>query len=374
MADRVRRWALRATALAFPLILASPARAEPRPAPATVVWARDDRAYLAPADSTSLTLRTLVSLWDRKRAVASGEVVAVQDHELAVVRLTSGSLRKVKHLDRLTILAEAPVASSRPMLRLGAPSHRRSSLLVRCAGITVSAPCESCVVERLADDRVRVRAASGTHGPWPDTLLVRLFDDATDEEIALERGDIDAAMFWPGELSAHVRDDPRWTTALGTRARGYVAGRGHEAAVSVDSLAHMASGELAAMNTQLFRGDLDALVEDPSPADSARGTTRPIRILVDASIPGQRAMQRFLDRSAPGAGSIAPALDLVYRDEAVPDPVPGATPTNPAASGRPVPLFALRCPVVFGADANATVRAIGPDALVNLLGCEFGAR
>src|SRR4029077_8015933 len=60
--------------------------------------------------------------------------------------------------------------------------------------------------------------------PAPDTLLVRLYGESADEEIALERGELDVAVFWPGELSTRMREDPRWGGALlGLRAHGVIA-------------------------------------------------------------------------------------------------------------------------------------------------------
>src|SRR5262245_25071119 len=243
MVDRLRELATRAAVLVFLACGAVPVGSAPNPVAGTVVWGKEDRAYVAPLDTTSLQLGSLVTFVDRKRTVASGDVIAVQARELVVVRLTAGSLRKVKHLDRLTILAERRATAARPLSRLGAPSRRRSSLMLRCAGLTVAVPCEGCTSEVLTDDRVRVLAPNAAHEPWPDTLFVRLFDDATDEEIALERGEIDAGMFWPGELSAHLRDDPRWQTAFGTRSRGYVGGQARDTAVPVDSVVSAAATE-----------------------------------------------------------------------------------------------------------------------------------
>jgi len=56
-----------------------------------------------------------------------------------------------------------------------------------------------------------VAGAASAAGVWPDTIHVHLFDEASDQEIALERGDIDAAVFWPAELSTRMRGDARWS-------------------------------------------------------------------------------------------------------------------------------------------------------------------
>src|SRR6185436_8262628 len=94
-------------------------------------------------------------------------------------------------------------------LRVGLPSPRRSNLLFTCdAALAVprigSATYARDTLDATGRRWLRVPAPSpesvGTRAP--DTLSVRAFEDATDEEIALERGELDAAVFWPGELSA----------------------------------------------------------------------------------------------------------------------------------------------------------------------------
>jgi hypothetical protein len=46
--------------------------------------------------------------------------------------------------------------------------------------------------------------------PWPDTILVRLFDVAADEEIALERGRSRRRGVLAGEPSPHIRAYTSW--------------------------------------------------------------------------------------------------------------------------------------------------------------------
>src|SRR5205814_1296313 len=63
----------------------------------------------------------------------------------------------------------------------------------------------------LAENEYRfVRDPGAAATPWPDTIMVGLFGETSDEEIALERGELDVAVFWPGEASARLRADPRW--------------------------------------------------------------------------------------------------------------------------------------------------------------------
>src|SRR5204862_6013385 len=86
----------------------------------------------------------------------------------------------------------------------------------------------------------------------PDTLLVRAFEDPTDEEIAFERGELDAAVFWPGELSARMRFDARFRDPeWGMRSRGVlacIAGAG-------DTLG-APRADMEALNREAFGGDL----------------------------------------------------------------------------------------------------------------------
>jgi hypothetical protein len=197
---------------------------------------------------------------------------------------------------------------------------------------------------------------------------VRLFDDATDQEIALERGELDVAIFWPGERSIHLRDAPRWRSDLfGTRARGVIAGAWLDGSARDSASSALLLTDLEVMNEQLFRGDLAPLAAAHSPDSAALATpATAIVFRVDASVPGRRALQRFLDRRPPAPGPRS-TLVLSYLDAPVP---PGA---QPALEPGRFPLFAVRCPVVCEPGLRLYVKELGADALVDLLGCEPAA-
>lgn len=171
---------------------------------ARVVWVRGAHAYIAARDSLALPPFSRLTFAQKSKPIATGEVERTVDGAMAVVRITSGSLAGVKHLDRLRVLVEPP---DRPrLLRLGYPSatraHRDTVTIATPPGYLLEGKAPSLRLIRNPDDLALAR--------WPDTLLIRTFDDTTDQEIALERGELDVAMFWPGELSSRMREHPRW--------------------------------------------------------------------------------------------------------------------------------------------------------------------
>lgn len=188
------------------------AAAEPAPLDARVVWVRGPYAYVAASDSLAISPFSRLTFTMKSKPVATAEVERSVDGGMVVVRITSGSLAAVKHLDRLRILAERP---DRPrLLRVGYPSATRANLnfardsmaFATLRGYVLEGEAPSLRLIRNPDDLFVER--------WPDTLLIRTFDDATDQEIALERGELDVAMFWPGELSSRMREHPRWKDRL----------------------------------------------------------------------------------------------------------------------------------------------------------------
>ncbi len=375
--------------VAFPLH----ASAQGQDARVSVVWARRERVVLAAADTLTLEPGGRLSFLERGRTVATGEVTRVVDRDIAVARLTSGSLARVKKLERLRVLFEPPRMPARSMLRLGVPGPGRANLLFRCEGLVLDAasPARGYRTDALVEHGYRlVRGTELTSSaPWPDTLLLRLFDEAADEEIALERGELDAGVFWPGELSSHMREDPRWRPPLmGVRARGAlaaiesVAGTGDDASAALsDSLA------FAALNRELFRGDLAPW----GPAQPARGDTRgssPARYLVDPSLPGQRALQVILNRGAapPPARAGSRTVEVAYLDVSIgsPDSLAlaaaarahrGAPATGARGDSTRVRcVLAVGCPLVCAPDFRSRLEALGTDALVNLLACPPAGR
>jgi hypothetical protein len=196
----------------------------------------------------------------------------------------------------------------------------------------------------------------------PDTLLVRLFADAADEEIALERGELDVAVFWPGELTSRMRSDARWRDAArGVRAHGVLVG----VPAATDTLV-VPLADLLTMNHEVFGGDLVPWSE-LEPLSSPAGTGAPARWTVDPALPGARVLERVLARSAPGAG--ARSVRLTYRD------VPVAAHDSVQAAWRTpgvTPAFAIGCPVLAAPSARSLVSGIGADAFANLVTCAGG--
>ncbi|HEY6865966.1 MAG TPA: hypothetical protein VI792_01845, partial [Candidatus Eisenbacteria bacterium] len=318
-------------ALALALAGATPPRAlaGPRPVSAGVIGFRGDRVYFAPVDSSGLDEGWALTFVYRGKSVASGLLERLFAGEIAVGRITSGSLPSRPDPARLEILGERPLVRARPLLRVGFPAPRRANLLFACGGSEAEWPGVPAAyrAERAGPESTRfVRAGSaGAEAPWPDTLVVRCYGETADEEIALERGELDAAVFWPGELSPHVRDDPRWQGRLtGTRRRGVVAclrlGPG-----AADSVAlHPA---FMSLDQEIFRGDLAAWnraapwAGPDAPASAARGAEG-VRFSVDPACPGQWVIARFLERRAPPppGRDERPELHLFYVDAPVESP------------------------------------------------------
>ena len=211
------------------LLLAVAAHAEPRQLHAIVVWTRADLIYVVAPDSNELVSGMSLHVMHGKREVAAAAITRMLEPRLAVARLSSGSLANEKRLDKLRVRGEAPVVVRATKLRVGLPGRGRTNLLFACAQVGVSPTLGSTSygVDSLGAGQYRlVRVPGATDAsPAPDTLLVRQFSDVADQEIALERGELDVAVFWPGELSARMRDHERWSfAARGVRARGVLAG------------------------------------------------------------------------------------------------------------------------------------------------------
>ncbi|MEO5616764.1 MAG: hypothetical protein ABIS67_03255 [Candidatus Eisenbacteria bacterium] len=357
------------------LTLPAPVAAQPRELAARVVWAQAGRAYLAASDSGVFEPGMLITLFDRRRVAATGEITGVLDGTLASAWLTSGSLDRVKRLDRLRVMAERPPTRARPILRVGCPGDARANLAVACAAASVEFPFVpgGYRVERLGRDGYRgVRLTrTGPAAHWPDTLFVRRFGDAADEEIALERGELDVAVFWPGELSARLRNDPRGRDALlGLRAHGVIAAVDAAAVSGSDPEAARRDAGLASINAELFGGDLQPWAAvDTAAATPATERTRPSArpYSVDLSLPGHTPIEHFLNGGATlfMRGKSVP-LRVTYLEVAL-----GAR-DSLAGEWRArgiSPLFALRCPVLCAPAVRDYVRSLGADAFANLMVC-----
>jgi len=252
-------------------------------------------------------------------------------------------------------------------LRIGLPSPRRGNLLFTCDA-PVTAPrigsatyaADSLDVSGRRWLRTPQTDADSAGALAPDTLVVRAFEDATDQEIALERGDLDVAVFWPGELSARMRSDARFRDPeLGLRSRGVLAC----VAAAGDTLA-APRADLEVLNREAFGGDLLPWSElEPGPAEGS-----PARYVVDLTVPGAKHLERILAR-IPTAG-VTRTLKLVYLDQPV---VAGDAAMGGWRTPGVMPVFAVRCVVLAGSRRDA-VRAIGVQRFAELAPCATGTR
>jgi hypothetical protein len=370
--------------------------AQPREIAARVVWGQAGRAYVVASDSGAVEPGLLLTLLDRRRVVATGEVIHVVDGTLASVRLTTGTLDRVKKLERLRVMAEPAPLQPLPLLRVGVPSGARANLAVECAATSIEFPFAPGTYRieplgRDADRGVRL-SAEGQAAHWPDTLIVRRFGDAADQEIALARGELDVAVFWPGERSAHLRGDTRGAaTLLGLRTRGAIAAVDAAAVSGSDPDAARRDAALASINAELFGGDLlpwgeleaaggvtggstnGASAPAPGLAPSGSAAAPSARhYSVDLTLPGHTPIEHFLNGGASlfVRGKTAP-MRVAYLD------VPIAERDSLAAGWRGqgiTPLFALRCPVVAAPAVQAYLRILGADPFANLFPCASEAR
>jgi hypothetical protein len=354
-----------AAALIVLVLGVASAGAEPTELQAKVVWAAAGRVYVASTSPLSIVEGDLLTFYDGKKAAAQGAVTSVLDGTLAIARLKSGSLDAFKKLDRLRIMSEHPRLRPLDVVRIGIPS--RSNLLFACATPSIRSPLPRAV---FRGEAISVRSfilardkSDGATAQWPDTFLVRLFDEETDEEIALERGELDAGVFWPGELSSHMRDDPKWHDfSYGTRSRTVLA-----ALVPHDSPEPIAAADTSALlslNDAVFRGDLvpwdvatgRAASVPPGAADPSPSRHR---FEVDRAVPGWQALERTLRGKTGSAASSSDAppvrVMLLGSQKETPEPVWFS--------------FAVRCPVLCSPGLRDYVRALGPDALASIVDC-----
>jgi len=247
-------------------------------------------------------------------------------------------------------------------MRVGLPSARRRNLLFTCDAQALAPPrIGSATYAPDSLDPARHRWLRRDEGAphdsagaaAPDTLIVRAYEESIDEEIAFERDELDAAVFWPGELSAHMRTDARFLSPrLALAARGIVAC----VAAAGDSLG-VPQADMEALNREAFGGDLLSWSE----LEPAAGGDAPARYSVDEVLPGARSIARVLARVARPGGTRA--LKLVYLDQPV---VPGDAAWRSAGV---TPVFALRLPVLVRGPAAPDVDRIGARALAGLAPC-----
>jgi hypothetical protein len=362
-------------------------RAEPVPLNARAIWARGDRVYIALLDTLPLPSALPLTFRDGKRTVATAVATGERAGEVLVAMILTGSLEGVKRLDRLVVLGDRSSTVRAPRtVRWGYPSPVRRTPLFACDTCDLrlerlGAPYR---IEEARDRSYRLvhDAAPGDGSSWPDTIVIRLYDDASDQEIAFERGEIDAAVFWPGEASRHAR-------ALSGPMRLFLASRewGVLVAAGNAELSERDFEPLDTMNEALFRGDLVPYLR-PGPGDignlAGGGTTpgdaRPVRFEVDEAIPGARLLRRALPagRAPEAEPPAARSVRLFFLPVSV-DPDSIALPALPAAPGdtddgpRSVRLFTLGCPVLAHSSLVPFFAGVGVGPLVNLFECRSAA-
>jgi hypothetical protein len=327
---------------------ATPAKSEWR-----VVWIDGSRIYMATRDTVPLDPGQPVTFLQSRKTLASGEVEQMLDRALAVVRLESGSLEKTRHAERVVVRLDAQALEARPLLRLGLPGARANPLYDCRPDTTLAPPWRERYRlqpgPRGTLDLVRSDNWAGTR--WPDTVRVRRFDDVADEEIALARGEVDAAVFGPGEASAHLRADSRWRSAL-FAAHGMLVTTGTRIG-PVDVPTRLSARDqdaLHAVGTEVLRGDVEWL---PPQADDA-GVIGMAFWEVRRSCPGHTAMQKYFDAARASAAEPGPTLTLEYANRR-------------HLSDRL--LATVRCPVVSDPIWRPYLRSLGIDAFAHVFEC-----
>jgi hypothetical protein len=297
------------------------AAADPVDLDAKVVWVGDDFAVISSRATLPIVPTNVIRFFARDKMVAEGSVRILFEPTMAVVVLASGSrgtLKTVKRLDHLRVTAESVIPKS---LRLGYPAAGRPNLMIACDSMAPPISAWSYRTETLTDHQVRWVRNPGTpvHLPWPDTMMVRLFDDSADEEIAFERGDLDIALFWPGELSRHARD--LWPqqphSVFGPKPTGVIAAL--RVGSSDSGGQGLTDGErraLARMGDVMLGTDLFPYWNtdsQPRPGNSAR-------FEVDHGCPGWQGMERFLNNGTPATTDPLDRVHVFYLDASWNDP------------------------------------------------------
>jgi hypothetical protein len=180
------------------------------------------------------------------------------------------------------------------------------------------------------------------------------YDDAADEEIAVQRGEVDVALFWPGELSPRLRTDPRWSSHPGVGERGRVVASWVGATADTGRLLERI--DLVHVNDGLLNSEL---VPGPPPP-YAGSPVREFPCRVDFAFPGWRVLEATIARDTkPGAH---PPIALHWREDWSGNSPPGER-----------TLFRVGCTVVCPAPLAPVVLQLGLETLVDGITCG-GAR
>lgn len=340
--------------------------AELRTLDAQVIWARPGWCYLASADSTLFTTGIAIVIARGDRVLAEGRITRLLEPRLAAVRLESGGLEDQDHLEALRVRGESARDVRMTHLRVGLPSASRRNLLFACDRITPRLGFASETYD-LAGDRMLRRLMGPTLPLAPDTLDVLWFADANDADIAIERGDIDVAVFWPGELPARLRaPDHAARVFAGERSHGVLA-----AQLTPPDTLPLPGSDMAWLTREAFASDAHLVAAPP-------GEPTATRYKVDPAIPGAATLQRVLTHVNRASAKRTVMLRWLDEVELEPQPPSGrgmATRVVGAATRVALrehaqqPLLTMTFAVVASPAARAAVAAIGADSFAELIEC-----
>ena len=192
---------------------------------ARVVSENGATVYVSAAESLRLEPGSPLVFIDRGREVAAGRLEQVLKGTLAEVTITSGDLPSRVDWDRVRVFSEPRTFTAAPLLRLGYPARFPSRLDCTGRPLPPRGLAETYRTELIGERSWRgvlvVRDQAGS-APWPDTLLIRLFDDSVDEEIAFQRDEIDAAVFGNDGESHFIEEQSRQGLVLNGIPRRWV--------------------------------------------------------------------------------------------------------------------------------------------------------
>jgi len=412
-------------ALLFAATCVTTAHAAKKPelVPSTIAWVHGDRAYVAPGDSAHFLEGDRLVFALKKKPTVTLRVERVDAGGLASTVIASGSFKGVKDMAQLHLISverTTPREPSGPLLeRIGVPGPRRTGRLWGCDvdSLPMTLPAVGYKVAGWsADSTIFVRDTTGAPPEWPHTLVVRAFDDGADEEIAFERGELDAAVFWPGELSTHAREQPKWQDYLvGNRSRGVlavVAVTTASSAVTPRRPSPADSASLDFMNRFLYRSDLEPWSDGETSAThtASAGLAMPSAVFErDTSCSRSHPIEGFFGRPKK-TGRPTPALRFFYVDALV-RPADSlaigiamrvahgrsaslraradslgrqlitAPPSGPVALRSMlhdqlgiVRVFTIPCPILCTDAYREFLRALGPSAVADLIGKRPEAR
>lgn len=153
-----------------------------------VVWIREDRVVLiARQRRHGLRIGERIEFHRGGFAFATGVITAVPDSGLAIA--SSGGPPSMA--DEAGIMVRRSTQPRLPRMRIGIAAPQRAHPFVPCT-VQVLGTAAPIYGGARTLDRITTSFARDTtvvsDSKWPDTLVVRRYEDAADQEIALERG------------------------------------------------------------------------------------------------------------------------------------------------------------------------------------------